>query len=177
MDDRDRGVGFVWVQEIEKEDKAMVDEMVKVEEKMITGVSVRTDNRDPNMGAMIGELWNRFYSNGIVETLKEKKAPVFGVDTEYEGDEKGDYTVIAGCETEKISEKERVSPEYKCCRIPAGCYAKFTIEGNCEEVADAWRENWQMNLSRTLESDFDEYQGASERGLRIPVYVGRQHGE
>lgn len=155
----------------------MVYEIVTLEEKMITGISVRTNNSDPNMGAMIVELWNRFYSNGIVETLKEKKAPVFGVYTEYESDEKGDYTVIAGCETEKISEKERVSPEYKCCRIPAGCYAKFTVEGNGEEVAAAWREIWQMNLSRTFESDFEEYQEDREKGLRIQIYVGLRNGE
>ena len=155
----------------------MVYEIVTLEEKMITGISVRTNNSDPNMGAMIGELWNRFYSNGIVETLKEKKAPVFGVYTEYESDEKGDYTVIAGCETEKVSEKEKVSPEYKCCWIPAGCYAKFTVEGNGEEVAAAWREIWQMNLSRAFESDFEEYQEDREKGLRIQIYVGLKNGE
>ena len=38
----------------------MVYEIVTLEEKMITGISVRTNNSDPNMGAMIGELWNRF---------------------------------------------------------------------------------------------------------------------
>ena len=85
--------------------------------------------------------------------------------------------MIAGCETEKVSEKERVSPEYKCCRIPAGCYAKFTVEGNCEEVAAAWREIWQMNLSRAFESDFEEYQEDREKGLRIQIYVGLKNGE
>ena len=38
----------------------MVYEIVTLEEKMITGISARTNNNDPDMGAMIRELWNRF---------------------------------------------------------------------------------------------------------------------
>ena len=60
----------------------MVYEIVTLEEKMITGISARTNNNDPDMGAMIRALWNRFYSSGIMKTLKEKEDPVFGVYTE-----------------------------------------------------------------------------------------------
>ena len=36
-------------------------EIVTLEEKIVAGVSARTNNMNPDMGAVIGGLWKRFF--------------------------------------------------------------------------------------------------------------------
>lgn len=40
-------------------------EIVTLQERIAVGVSARTNNASPDMGAVIGGLWNRFYEEGI----------------------------------------------------------------------------------------------------------------
>jgi len=75
-------------------------EIVTLEEKTVAGISARTNNGSPDMGAVIGGLWNRFYSEGIYEEIPEKaNQKALGIYTDYAGDETGDYTVMVACET------------------------------------------------------------------------------
>lgn len=145
-------------------------EIVTLQEKIAVGVSARTNNLSPDMGAVIGGLWNRFYNEGIYASIPEKtNMKALGIYTDYEGDEKNDYTTIVACETAK----EPKEGEYTVCRIPAGRYAKFTIHGDMvQAVASAWQEIWQMNLPRTFKCDFEEYQDDSMDNAEIHIYVG-----
>ena len=124
-------------------------EIVTLEEKIAVGVSARTNNASPDMGAVIGGLWNRFYNEGIWASIPckiTKKA--MGIYTEYAGDENEDYTVVVACETADEPEQK----EYAVFRIPAGRYAKFVIHGDMvQAVAAAWQEIWQMNLPRSFQ--------------------------
>ena len=47
-------------------------EIVRLEEKIAVGVSARTNNMSPDMGAVIGGLWNRFYNEGIYASIPGK---------------------------------------------------------------------------------------------------------
>ena len=59
------------------------------------------------------------------------------------------------------------------CRIPAGKYAKFVVHGNMvSAVASAWQEIGQMDLPRTYQCDFEEYQDDNMEDLKIHIYVG-----
>ena len=122
-------------------------EIVTLEEKTVAGISARTNNGSPDMGAVIGGLWNRFYSEGIYEGIPEKaNQKALGIYTDYAGDETGDYTVMVACETKG----EPQGKPYEVRRIPAGRYAKFVIHGDMvQAVAAAWQEIWQMNLKNT----------------------------
>ena len=40
-------------------------EIVTLKEKIAVGISARTNNASPDMGVVIGGLWNRFYNEGI----------------------------------------------------------------------------------------------------------------
>ena len=70
-------------------------EIVKLKEKTVVGIAARTNNYDSNMSTVIGELWNRFYSENIYDSISNKKNDkALGIYTDYEGDEKDNYSVL-----------------------------------------------------------------------------------
>lgn len=146
-------------------------EIVTLEEKIAVGISARTNNASPDMSAVIGDLWNRFYNEGVYASIpKKENAKALGIYTDYAGDETADYTLIVACETSEEPEGEA----YTVRRIPAGQYAKFVVRGDMvQAVAQAWAEIWQMNLPRAFQCDFEEYQN-DDMGehAEIHIYIG-----
>ncbi|MDE7184574.1 MAG: GyrI-like domain-containing protein [Lachnospiraceae bacterium] len=145
-------------------------EIVTLEEKIAVGIAARTNNASPDMGAVIGGLWNRFYNEGIYASIPDKtNQKALGIYTEYENDEKSDYTVITACETDRAPQEGT----YTVCRIPAGRYAKFVVHGDMvQAVAAAWQEIWKLDLPRTFQCDFEEYQNDSMDQAEIHIYIG-----
>lgn len=145
-------------------------EIVTREEKIAVGISARTNNTSPDMGAVIGGLWNRFYNEGVYASIPEKlNGKALGIYMDYAGDEKDDYTVAVACETTNPPQGN----DYTVCRIPAGRYAKFIVHGDMvQAVADAWMEIWKMDLPRTFVCDFEEYQNDDMDNAEIHIYVG-----
>lgn len=123
------------------------------------------------MSAVIGGLWNRFYNEGIYDSIpKKSNAKALGIYTDYAGDEKADYTAFVACEAAEMP----AGNEFAVCRIPAGRYAKFVVHGNMvQAVAAAWQAIWQMDLTRAFRCDFEEYQN-NDMGdhAEIHIYVG-----
>lgn len=146
-------------------------EIVTLEERIVAGVSARTNNTSPEMGAVIGGLWNRFYNDGIYASIPKKaNAKALGLYTDYAGDEKADYTAFVGCEMDETP----AGNDLAVCRIPAGQYAKFVVRGNMvQAVAEAWQAIWQMDLPRAFQCDFEEYQN-DDMGdnAEIHIYIG-----
>lgn len=145
-------------------------EIVTLKEKIAAGVSARTNNGASDMGAVIGGLWNRFYNEGVYASVPYKAdGKALGIYTDYAGDEKADYTVMAACEVTQEPEKA----EYALCRIPSGRYARFVVHGDMvQAVAAAWQEIWRLNLPRTFRCDFEEYQDGSMDNAEIHIYIG-----
>lgn len=57
-------------------------------------------------------------------------------------------------------------------KIPAGKYAKFSIEGHMEKaVAQAWNEIWKMDLDRSYKADFEEYLNSYFNNSKIDIYI------
>ena len=66
-------------------------EIVTLKEKIVVGLSARTNNLSPDMGAVIGGLWNRFYNEGIYASIPEKaNNKALGIYTDFENDERSD---------------------------------------------------------------------------------------
>ena len=145
-------------------------EIVALEEKIAVGLSARTNNLSPDMGNVIGGLWNQFYNEGVYASIPDKaNEKALGIYTDYAGDERADYTVVVACETGSVPKEER----YHVCRIPAGRYAKFVIHGDMvQAVAAAWQEIWRMDLPRSFRYDFEEYQDDGMEHAEIHIYVG-----
>ena len=140
-------------------------EVVNLEEKIVVGVSAITGNDDPNMGKIIGGLWGKLYEGGINETIKNKvNEYAIGLYSDYQDNK---YLVTAGNEVCK-AENEGFTMK----KIPAGKYAKFSIEGHMEKaVAEAWNKIWQMDLDRSYAADFEEYLNSDYNNAKIDIYI------
>lgn len=146
-------------------------EIVELKEKNVVGISVRTNNSDPNMGNTIGSLWTDFFGKDVffnIENEVNKKS--IGLYTDYESDEKGDYTFVACRETTKFGKLENGLVSKK---IPSGKYARFVLKGNMKViVGEFWLKLWNMPLDRTYIADYEEYQNSDPDNAEIHVYIG-----
>ncbi|WP_312645135.1 GyrI-like domain-containing protein [Hydrogenoanaerobacterium sp.] len=140
-------------------------EVVNLEAKIVVGVSTITGNSDPEMGKIIGSLWEKLYQGGINSDIKNKvNRYAIGLYSDYTADQ---YCVTAGNE---VSKAENADLTIKT--IPAGKYAKFSVHGQMEKaVADAWGEIWQMDLDRSFTGDFEEYLNCNFENCDIDIYV------
>lgn len=148
-------------------------EIVTLEEKTVAGILARTNNMDPEMGMVIGGLWNRFYGEGIYASIPGKiSEKALGIYMDYAGDEKSDYTVLVAYEVCKEIEEEK-GGQIAVRKIPGGRYAKFIVKGDMRmAVAQAWGEIWKMDLPRTFVCDFEEYQNGDMEQAEIHIYIG-----
>lgn len=140
-------------------------EIVNLEEKIVVGVSATTGNSDPNMGKIIGGLWEELYQGGVDSWIKNKvNEYAIGLYSDYKD---GKYLVTAGNEVSKVENEELTVK-----RIPAGKYAKFSIEGHMERaVVEAWDKIWKMDLDRNYKADFEEYLNADFENAKIDIYI------
>ena len=140
-------------------------EIMNLEEKIIVGVSAITSNDDPKMGEVIGSLWGKLYEGGINEIIKNKvNEYAIGLYSDYEDNK---YCVTLGNEVSSVENEELIVK-----KIPAGKYAKFSIEGHMQKaVAEAWNKIWQMDLDRSYKADFEEYLNADYDNAKINIYI------
>lgn len=146
-------------------------EIITLKEKTMAGLSARTNNSSPDMGQVIGGLWQKFYSPEFYPMIGNKASDkACGIYTDYAADEKGDYTVFVAYEvtdTAKLPEGAEVR------KIPAGKYAKFIVKGNqVTAVQEFWQELWKMDLNRAFVCDFEEYQNSDPENAEIHIYIG-----
>lgn len=144
-------------------------EIIQLEEMTIAGFTARTNNLSPDMGAVIGGLWQRFFSpEGYPALPCKTNGKTLGIYTDYESDEKGDYTFMTGCAV-----NGSVPDAFEVRKIPAGRYARFTVCGNMHTaVGEFWQKLWQMPLDRTYVCDFEEYQNADPENCEVHIYIG-----
>lgn len=139
--------------------------IVNLEEKIVVGVSDVTSNDDPKMGQVIGELWGKLYQGGVNELIKNKvNEYAIGLYSDYENNK---YCVTVGNEVSRVEDES-----FTIKKIPAGKYAKFSIEGHMQKaVAEAWSKIWQMDLDRSYKADFEEYLNADYDNAKIDIYI------
>ncbi len=145
-------------------------EIVTLEEKIVAGLAARTNNLSPDSPMVIGGLWQRFYGEGVYQSLTEKmNDKTLGIYTDYAGNEKDDYTVMVACELKKL---ENIPENVSVKHMDSGKYAKFVIKGKMDEIVPAfWQELWQMDLPRAFGSDFEEYQNSDMENAEVHVYI------
>lgn len=145
-------------------------EIVMLNEKTAAGYSARTNNASPEMGQIIGSLWQKFYSEEGYQNIPEKTTgKALEIYTEYASDENGDYTVMTACETNS----RNIHESFDTIKIPAGKYAKFIVKGNMITApAEFWQKLWKMKLERSFVCDFEEYQNSDIENAEIHIYIG-----
>lgn len=148
----------------------MTYELVTLADKLVVGITDRTNNAAPDMGEKIGQLWQRFYSDGHVDKIAHRVDHVaLGIYTDYASDEKGDYTVMVACQVTEPSSR------FETRVIKGGKYAKFVVKASQDQlvskVADAWTAIWQMPLPRLFAADFEAYQVADGEQAEVHIYI------
>ena len=126
-------------------------EIVELKEKKIVGFAARTSNEDPQMGAVIGDLWKQLYTPENTEKIQNRvNAYAIGLYSDYD---KEGYQVTVGFEVSDAESRNGFAIK----TIPAGRYAKFSVHGDMiEAVANSWKEIWETPLDRTFIGDFEE---------------------
>ena len=139
-------------------------EIVELKEKTIVGFAARTSNEDPQMGAIIGDLWKQLYTPENTEIIQNRvNAYAIGLYSDYD---KEGYQVTAGFE---VSDAESGNG-FTVKTIPAGRYAKFSVHGDMiEAVANSWKEIWETPLDRTFTGDFEEYLSQEDIDIYIAI--------
>lgn len=131
-------------------------ELVNVESKIITGISVRTNNKiEFSSDARLPILWSDFHKSYFGKKLKPSSP--YGVYHKYESDLNGNYNVLAGVEDPSSSEDlETVTIEF-------GNYLKFSNQGPMPgAVIDLWGYIWEYfenspEYERSYSTDFEHY--------------------
>lgn len=146
-------------------------EIVELQEATVIGITARTNNFAPDCGAVIGGLWERFYSTGIYEQIPLKSdGKVLGIYSDYAGNERDDYDMTVAC---RVQSDGQVPEGMNEKHLPAGKYAKFVISGDVQKaVMEFWQKLWMMNLERSFVADFEEYQDGEMENAEIHIYIG-----
>lgn len=124
---------------------------------IIVGIACRTSNK-PEAGPIdIGRLWERFYSEDILNQIPNKLSnEVIGLYCDYEGDYTQPYSLVIGCSVSSLDHM----PEGMVSKvIPAGSYACFRAVGeHPKSLIATWGEIWsQDSLKRTYTGDYELY--------------------
>lgn len=148
-------------------------DVVTLEDKLVLGITDRTNNGDPDVGEKISHLWQRFYTEAVLTQIQYRiNDTALGIYTDYLSDEKGDYTVMTAYE---VSEASHHHDLLETRVIKGGKYAKFVIKDQQEQVfskvAEAWQVIWQMDLPRLFAADFEAYQLDSKGICEVHIYI------
>lgn len=149
-------------------------QVVTLNEKKVVGLNARTANSDPQMGAIIGSLWQTLFTQGVYGSIPYKSGTnTIGLYSDYECGCEGAYDITVGCEVEK-TDPAVAGTVIKT--IPAGRYAEITVDGGTvDAVAQAWNEIWKMPLERAYTADFEEYRSSADGELKeIHIFIALQ---
>ena len=139
-------------------------EIVELKEKTIVGFAARTSNKDPQMGAIIQDLWKQLYKPENTEKI-QKRVNTYAIGLYSDYDKEG-YQVTAGFEVSNVESGNGFAVK----TIPAGRYAKFSVHGDMiEAVANSWKEIWETPLDRTFTGDFEEYLSQEDIDIYIAI--------
>ncbi len=142
-------------------------EVRKFETFQVTGIAVRTSNKDGKSAQDLGKLWQRFMQEGIAEKVSRSSGPeVYSLYTEYEGGHMDDYTAVIGMRTPLGSPADTGLQNFI---VEAGGFQEVPVEGEIPQgVMDTWQAIWQSGIARNFITDFEVY---SDQGVTIHLGI------
>lgn len=144
---------------------------VNLPEMKIAGLSARTSNLDPEMGQIIGSLWNGFFAQGGPQSVPGCIGEqVYGLYSDYESDFRAQYDITVGC---RVQGTDKLPQHMAVKSVPAGKYAVFSVKSDdMAAVARAWQEIWGMELNRSYTGDFEQYNNSPDGKTReVSIYI------
>ena len=121
------------------------------------GIKCRTANEADKAPLDIPALWERFYSENIMDKIPGKtSSEVYALYYEYEKDHTKPYSVPhLGCLVDSL---ESIPEGLVGHEIPASTYEIFPAVGkHPETLIHTWQKIWSADLDRTFSGDFELY--------------------
>lgn len=159
----------------------MTPEAIRISAFSVTGIAVRTCNRDEMDPAIarIGNLWDRFFSQSWERQLPSRghDGRIFGIYSAYESNEHGAFDVTAGVAmAEGAGAAAGAIPDgARRVDVQAGDYLVFSGQGSMPQmVIDTWGRVWRYfaenpQVRRRFGTDFESYEGADKVAIHIGV--------
>jgi predicted transcriptional regulator YdeE len=146
---------------------------VTIETFHIIGISVRTTNESNQAAKDIGELWNIFVSENILDKIHNKiDDTVYAIYTDYESDYTKPYTMLLGCKVESV---ETIPEGMVVKTVKKGVYAQFIAKGDLTKgiVFEEWQKIWKANLNRRYTTDFEVYTTNAQdpANATVPIFI------
>lgn len=147
-------------------------EIVKVPEKFLLGIGLKTTNENKRASKDIAKVWKEIWNKDTFLYIENKKNKfLYGLYTKYEGDYTKPYYYYVCCEiTDAVNTDEKMS----VFSIPETKYAKFSIRGNyMESVEKLWNIIWKTELERKYTYDFELYHldGETPDDQLLEIYI------
>lgn len=143
------------------------------EEFSIAGLQISTNNKNefnPKTAKIMG-LWENFHQTSLISQLTPEGHFIYGVYSEYQSDENGDYSVTAGINAKHLNSQDEDLQEVV---IHPGKYLIFEARGELPgALIETWQYIWKYfsnssSLKRKFTSDFEKY--ISE--IEVHIYIG-----
>lgn len=155
---------------------------VKVEEQAafnVIGLAVRTNNKAEATGqGEIPKLWQRFMQQDTTSKIPNRaEQSLVVVYTDYESDEKGEYTYLIGS---RVTSTSDVPAGLTLKEVPAGKYAVFESEKGPAHavIPKLWQQIWAMSAQdlggqRAFQADYEVYPpGYDALNVQITLHIG-----
>ncbi len=156
--------------------------IVNLDEKLIIGIQVRTNNTleaEPLKGRIFPCV-RRYFHENLAARIPNRKTPgtTYCAYAEYETDHRGDYAYFIG---EEVQSATHVPEGLQIFKIPAQKYAKFTNgPGSMPDVVKRpWEMIWNMSRKelggeRAFLADFEIYDERSRdhQNIVLDFYIG-----
>ena len=121
----------------------------------VIGIMVRTINENNQAAIDIANLWTKFMSKSILDSIPNKiDDTIFSIYTDYESDHTKPYTTILGCKVENLN---TIPSGMVGKSFDGGNYVKLSAKGDLTKnlIINKWLEIWQMDLERIFTADFE----------------------
>ena len=148
---------------------------IKIENPLaISGLQVSTNNKnefDPETAKILG-LWENFHTTTLISQLTEKDPFIYGVYSDYQSDENGDYSVTAGINAKNLNSPDQDLQEVI---IHPGRYLVFEARGELPgAIIETWQYIWKYfsdtsSPKRKFTADFEKYISETEVDIHIAV--------
>jgi predicted transcriptional regulator YdeE len=160
----------------------LTPQIVSQESFQVVGIAASTNNaKESGPDAIIGKLWQRFLSEGILSKIPDKAdQSIYAVYTDYATDVNGQYTLVLGAKVRPIPNP--ALPQGMIVKtVPAGQYAVFTSERGpvAKVVVETWKQIWShyqspANGQRAYRADFELYdqRAADPNNAQVDIYIG-----
>lgn len=138
----------------------------------IIGIAVRTTNQNNQAQQDLGNLWGKFFADGIFDKIPNKSSnDIFAIYTDYKSNYTEEYTTIIGVPVTELSH----IPEGLIGRaFGASEFEKYIAKGEMPNaVVEVWQKIWQndQTLKRAYQYDFEVYGAKSQNGENSEVEI------